>query len=220
MDEDVIDLAAKNLNIVILGVQASGKGTQAELLSKKLAVPHISTGDMFREMATSDSPLGKKLKEFMNSGQLVPDSIVNDILAERFKRPDVVNGFVLDGYPRTIAQADLLEKQKKIGRSILVDIGDEEAVRRITSRRICSQCKASFNTIYIKPKKEGICDKCGGKLVMREDDRPEAARKRLNDYHHLTEPVIKFYENKGVLLRINGEQPIEKVFNDIVEKMR
>lgn len=212
----MMDLTTRNLNIVILGAQASGKGTQADLLSKKLGVPHISTGDIFREMAAGDSPLGKKLKEFMNSGQLVPDSIVNEILAERFKRPDARKGFVLDGYPRTLAQAELLEKQKKIGKSILVDVSDEEAIRRITSRRICSKCKASFNTIYIKPKKEGICDKCSGKLMMREDDQPEAASKRLDDYHRLTEPVIRFYDKKGVLLRVNGEQPIDKVFSDMM----
>jgi len=212
-------LALKNLNIIILGAQASGKGTQADLLAKKLGVPHISTGDMFREMAANDSSLGKKLKDFMNSGKLVPDEIVNEILAERFKRSDAKKGFVLDGYPRNLAQAELLGKQKKIGKSIFVDVSDEEAVRRITSRRLCSQCKAGFNTIYIRPKKEGVCDKCGGKLVMREDDKPEAARKRLNDYHHLTEPVIKFYEKKGVLVWINGEQPIEKVFSDMAEKI-
>jgi adenylate kinase len=202
-------------NFVIVGPQGSGKGTQADLLAKKLSIPHISTGDIFREMRTEDTPLGKQVRELIDNGKLVPDEITNKIVAERLSRKDALAGFILDGYPRNTSQSETLDRAKKISKCILIDVSDEESIKRIGARRICPSCKANFNTIYIKPKKEGVCDKCGAKLIIRDDDKPESVKFRLKKYHDETEPVLKFYEKKGVLLKIDGEQPIDKVFKDL-----
>lgn len=203
-------------NFVMLGPAGSGKGTQAELLAKKLNMPQISTGVIFREMRQEDSELGKKVRELIDRGILVPDEITNDIVAQRLEKPDCKAGFVLDGYPRNLGQAQFLETKKPLRNAIYVEVSDEECIKRISARRVCSKCKAGFNTIYIKPKKEGVCDKCGGELVMRDDDKPDSVKERLDIYHNDTRPLIDFYEKKNVLLKINGEQPIEKVFEEII----
>jgi len=207
-------------NILMMGKQASGKGTQADLLAKELNIPHISTGDIFRNIMAEDSERGREMLAIMKSGILVSDEITNKIVAERLKQPDCKNGFILDGFPRNLHQAEfLVEKKISIDHCILVDISDEEAIKRMSSRRVCPVCKASFNTITVKPKVDGVCDACKGKLIIRADDEPEAIKQRLKTYHELTAPVLEFYDNKKTLLKINGEQPIDKVFKDLVGKI-
>jgi adenylate kinase len=207
-------------NYLLLGPQGSGKGTQAKLIAAEYHIPHISTGDIFRGMRAQDSFLGKKVKELIDNGNLVPDEITNQIVAERLAKPDCKQGFILDGYPRNIEQAKFLEQKKSVSKCISVGVSDAESIKRITARRVCSVCKADFNTIYIKPKKEGVCDKCNSKLMQRDDDAPEAVKKRLGIYYKETKPLLDFYEKKGVLLKVNGEQPVDKVFKDIVAGLR
>ena len=209
----------KRLNIVMLGPQGSGKGTQAGMISKKFGIPHISTGDIFREMEKKNTVLGRKVRSLIDSGKLVPDEVTDQIARERLKRKDAARGFVLDGYPRDLEQAAALHTLQKITHCIVIDITDRESMKRIGARRVCSACAANYNTIYIRPKKAGVCDKCGGKLAMRDDDRPAAVRLRLRKYHEATEPLIRFYEKDGVLVRINGAQSIAKVFSDIKKKI-
>ncbi|MBN1793017.1 adenylate kinase [Candidatus Woesearchaeota archaeon] len=214
-----MDEKNKENNIVVLGAQGSGKGTQAERLERKFHIPHISTGDVFREMRTQDTELGRKVKDLIDKGIFVPDEITNQIVAERLKKDDAKPGFILDGYPRNISQAENLDRLRPIKHCILIEVGDDKSIERIGARRICSKCKANYNIIYLKPKVEGVCDSCGGELIMRDDDKPEAVKLRLSKYHSETAPLISFYEKKGVLLRINGEQMIEKVFLDIMKKL-
>jgi adenylate kinase len=207
-------------NYILLGPQGSGKGTQAKLMAAKYNIPHISTGDIFREMRAQNSALGKKVRGLIDNGNLVPDEITNQIVADRLAKPDCKQGFIIDGYPRNIGQAQFLEQKKPVNKYIYVEVSDVESIKRITARRVCSVCKADFNTIYIKPKKEGLCDKCNGKLMQRDDDTPEAVKKRLEIYYKETKPLLDFYKKKGVLLKVNGEQPIDKVFKDIVAGLR
>jgi len=203
-------------NFIIMGPAGSGKGTQAKLLSKKLNLPHISTGVMCREIREQDTELGRKVKQMHDAGVLVTDEIMFEILLERFKNPDIREGFVLDGFPRNLNQAEFLERHKPINRVIFLEVSEEEVIRRMTARRVCSKCKAEYNIIYIKLKQEGICDKCGGKLIQRADDNPDSIRERLNEFYEQTILVINFYDKKGILLRVNGERPIEKVFEEMV----
>jgi adenylate kinase len=207
-------------NLIIIGPQGCGKGTQAELLSKKLGIPHISTGDIFREMREKDTPLGHKIKDLIDNGKLVPDEITDEIVMHRLSEKDTKKGYILDGFPRKLSQAEFLDSHAKIDKVIVLKVADNESVRRISARRVCSKCHEGYNTIYIKPKKAGICDKCGGKLVVRDDDKPAAVKERLKKYHEATEPLLKFYEKKDILLKINGEQSIKDVFNDIVKKLK
>lgn len=189
-------------------------------MAAKYNIPHISTGDIFREMRAQNSALGKKVRGLIDNGNLVPDEITNQIVADRLAKPDCKQGFIIDGYPRNIGQAQFLEQKKPVNKYIYVEVSDVESIKRITARRVCSVCKADFNTIYIKPKKEGLCDKCNGKLMQRDDDTPEAVKKRLEIYYKETKPLLDFYKKKGVLLKVNGEQPIDKVFKDIVAGLR
>ena len=208
-----------NNNFIILGPAGSGKGTQAKLLSEKYNIPHISTGVIFREIREQNTELGKKVREFVDNGILVPDEITNELIAKRLDEPDCQKGFVLDGYPRNLEQAEFLDKHKPVYKCIYLEVSDKECIKRMSARRVCSKCKADYNIICIKPKQEGICDKCSGELIHRDDDKPEAIKKRLEIYRKETEPLIDFYEKKGVLLRINGEQSIEKVFKDVVGEL-
>ncbi|MBW2990650.1 nucleoside monophosphate kinase [Candidatus Woesearchaeota archaeon] len=206
-------------NYVILGPPGSGKGTQAELLAEKLGVPHFSPGAIFREIEKQDTDFGRKIKQVIDSGGLVPDESVNEMVIKRLDEPDCEQGFILDGYPRDMIQIEFFEKHKEVKKVILVDVSEEECIRRITARRVCSKCKEEFNTIYIKPKQEGICDKCGAELEHREDDKPEAVKIRFEKFHKDTKPVIEHYEKKGIILRINGEQTVEKVFEEMVGEL-
>ena len=206
----------KAMNLVITGFAGSGKGTQAKLLAKKYDIPHISMGEIFRDIRKQDTGLGRRVKEIIDNGRLVPDDTTNQIVAERISRPDCEQGFVLDGYPRNLVQAEFLDKQADITKCIYLEVSEEEVIKRLSTRRICPACKTEYNLLYVKPEQDDKCDKCGAELVQRDDDKPDAIRQRLKIFYDKTSKIIDFYDSKGVLLRINGGQPIKKVFEDIV----
>ncbi len=208
------------MKIIMLGAPGAGKGTQAKQIAAKYSIPHISTGDIFRANIKNGTELGKKAKEYMDQGLLVPDELTCDLVMDRIAQDDAKNGFVLDGFPRTIPQAKALDAAlEKIGQSmdfaIDVDVPDENIINRMSGRRACLNCGATYHIVSIPPKKEGICDTCGGELVLRDDDKPETVKKRLDVYHELTQPLIDYYTGKGILHSVNGTQPMEKVFEDI-----
>lgn len=204
------------MRIIIIGPQGSGKGTQADLLSKKYSIAHISTGNILRENVENKTELGKLAEEYMNRGQLVPAEPIVKIIDERIKRNDCKNGFILDGYPRNIKQAEKLDDITGIDYVLEIVVSDRESIRRITGRRSC-KCGAVYHTFYNPPKIPGKCDKCRSELFQRDDDKEETVRKRLEIYHEETEKLIEFYKDKHI--RINGEQPIEDVFREILEKL-
>jgi adenylate kinase len=210
------------MNIVFLGPPGAGKGTQAKRIAEKYGIPQVSTGDMFREHLSKGTELGQKAKEYMEKGQLVPDEIVLGMVEERLKQSDCEKGFILDGFPRTVPQAEaldqLLDKMgKKIDYAICIDVPDEELVKRLTGRRTCKKCGMMYHVIFKPPKEEGKCDVCGGELYQRADDNEETVRNRLKVYHEQTEPIIQFYEKKGVLHRIDGIGSIDEIFERIVK---
>jgi adenylate kinase len=205
--------------IILMGAQGSGKGTQGKLLSEKLGISTISMGNLLRKKGKEDTPLGKEIKEMTTKGVLVPDEITTKIIKERIEKEDCEKGYILDGFPRRVSQAKILDEFIKIDKVVEIKLSDEEAVKRISARRVCKQCGTNFNIIYIKPKQEGVCDKCGGELYRRVDDEPEAIKERLKLYREKTEPLKEYYKEKGKLLEINGEQPIKDVFNDIVKAL-
>ena len=208
------------MKIIMLGAPGAGKGTQAKQIATKYSIPHISTGDIFRANIKNGTELGKKAKEYMDQGLLVPDELTCDLVMDRIAQDDAKNGFVLDGFPRTIPQAEALDAAlTKIGQAmdyaIDVDVPDENIINRMSGRRACLNCGATYHIVSIPPKKEGICDTCGNELVLREDDKPETVKKRLDVYHDQTQPLIDYYQGKGILKSVNGTQPMEKVFEDI-----
>jgi len=208
------------MRIVMLGPPGAGKGTYASRLTVRLGIPHISTGDMVREEIKKQTELGKKIKEYSDRGALVPDEIIIRLLAERLRKPDCAKGFILDGFPRTISQAEALEKIAKIELAINLNVPDEIIVTRLSNRLICSECGAIYNLLTLKPKKEGICDKCGGKLYQREDDKPEVIKERLNVYRRQTEPLIEYYSKKGLLRNVSCNDlmiPPEVIVEKIIE---
>ncbi|RMF06368.1 adenylate kinase [Candidatus Woesearchaeota archaeon] len=205
------------MKLILVGPPGSGKGTQADMISRHYKIPHISTGDILRENIKNETALGKLAKEYVESGRLVPDELIIRLMRKRLKAPDCRNGFLLDGFPRTVDQAKELEKLEKIDMVFSLEVSDDEVVRRISRRLICRKCGASYHLDFKPPKKEGICDKCGGELYQRDDDKEEVVKKRLEVYREQTEPLLRFYDEKHILHRINGEQPIEKVFKDIQE---
>ena len=195
--------------------------SQAKQIAAKYEIPHISTGDIFRANIKNNTELGQKAKTYMDQGLLVPDELTCDLVVDRIQQDDCKNGFVLDGFPRTIPQAEALENAlAKLGQSmdyaIDVDVPDENIVNRMSGRRACLKCGATYHIVSIPPKKEGVCDNCGSELVIRDDDKPETVQKRLNVYHEQTQPLIDFYSNKGILKSVDGTQPMERVFADIV----
>ena len=209
------------MKIIMLGAPGAGKGTQAKQIAAKYSIPHISTGDIFRANIKNGTELGKKAKEYMDQGLLVPDELTCDLVMDRIQEDDAANGFVLDGFPRTIPQAEALDAAlKKIGQSmdfaIDVDVPDENIINRMSGRRACLNCGATYHIVSIPPKQEGICDACGSKLVLRDDDKPETVKKRLDVYHDQTQPLIDYYTKQNILKSVDGTQPMEKVFNDIV----
>ena len=206
------------MNLILLGAHGAGKGTQAELLVKKLSIPAISTGNMLREAIANGTALGKKAKEYMDEGNLVPDDLILGIVAERVSRPDCARGFILDGVPRTLAQAEALEDRGvKIDHVISIEVDDSEIERRMTGRRVCAKCGASYHVSANPPKTEGVCDACGGELTIRKDDAPETVRKRLQVYHSTTEVLKDFYGKLGRLCIVNGSQSIEDANRDILK---
>jgi adenylate kinase len=202
------------MNIVLLGPQGSGKGTQAKLISKYYGIPHISMGEVFRNVAEKNTELGRMVKSLIDKGKLVPDDITVKIVKDAIK--DCEKGFILDGFPRTIHQAKLLEDIVNIDFVLFIKISDEEGIKRLSNRVQCPKCGKIYN-LYTspQPKTDNVCDDCGLKLVQREDDKPDAIMKRLEIYHRKTEPLVDYYGKKGVLHSVNGEQTIEKVFEDI-----
>ena len=206
------------MNLILLGAPGAGKGTQAELLVQKLSIPAISTGNMLREAIANGTELGKKAKAFMDEGSLVPDELVLGIVADRVNRPDCRNGFILDGVPRTLAQAEALERKGvKIDHVVSIEVADSEIEGRMTGRRVCGKCGASYHVVANPPKAEGVCDHCGEALVIRKDDKPETVRHRLAVYHETTEVLKDFYGNLGRLRLVNGNQSIEGAFEDILK---
>lgn len=207
-----------------MGLPGAGKGTQAEKINEKYNIPHISTGDMFRLAIKEGTDLGKKAKEYMDQGELVPDEVTNGIVKERLRKDDCKNGFLLDGFPRTIAQAEALESiVKDINQSIdyviHVDVPEGKLVERLTGRRICPTCGTTYHVVYNSPKEDGICDKDGSTLIQRDDDKPETVKKRLSVNIEQTKPLLDFYHDKGYLVTVNGDQEINQVFQDIQAKI-
>ena len=205
------------MKLILFGAPGAGKGTQAETISKELGIPAISTGNVLREAIRNKTDIGLEAKRFMDNGQLVPDDVVIGIVEERVARDDCKNGYILDGVPRTIAQAEALERFG-VGIDNVVSIEIEDAVieGRMSGRRVCSRCGASYHITENPPKTEGVCDACGGELVVRADDKPETVRERLAVFHRLTEPLKAFYEARGKLLVIDGNRPIKFVHDEIL----
>ena len=205
------------MNLILLGAPGAGKGTQAELLVKQLGIPAISTGNMLREAMANGTELGMKAKKYMDEGALVPDELILGIVADRVAQPDCSKGFILDGVPRTLAQAEALEaKGVKIDHVVSIEVDDAAIEGRMTGRRVCAKCGASYHIVANPPKQDGICDSCGGELIIRKDDAPETVRKRLEVYHASTEVLKDFYAKLGRLRTVNGSQPIEKANEDIL----
>ena len=210
------------MKIIMLGAPGAGKGTQAKMIADKYGVPHISTGDIFRANIKNGTELGMEAKKYMDQGLLVPDELTVRILLDRVAQDDCKNGYVLDGFPRTIPQAEVLDSElTKLGDhidyAINVDVPDENIINRMSGRRACLGCGATYHITFNPPVKEGICDTCGQELVLRDDDKPETVKKRLDVYHQQTQPLIDYYKNAEVLAEVDGTQPMDAVFQGIVE---
>ena len=210
------------MKIIMLGAPGAGKGTQAKKIADKYQIPHISTGDIFRANIKEGTELGKKAKSYMDQGQLVPDELTLELIMDRFQNPDCANGYVLDGFPRTIPQAEALtealaKKGETIDYAINVEVPDENIINRMGGRRACLACGSTYHIVYAPTRVEGICDRCGEKLVLRDDDKPETVKNRLNVYHNQTQPLIEYYTKQGKLAEVDGTQSMEDVFNAIVK---
>lgn len=210
------------MKIIMLGAPGAGKGTQAKKIAEKYQIPHISTGDIFRANIKEGTELGMKAKQFMEQGLLVPDEVTIGMLLDRIHKDDCEKGYVLDGFPRTIPQAESLTKaldgmNEKIDYAIDVDVPDSNIVNRMSGRRACLTCGATYHVEFAPPKKEGICDVCGAELVLRDDDKPETVQKRLSVYHEQTQPLIEYYKKAGVLASVDGTQEMNAVFQSIVD---
>ncbi|MBE5848295.1 MAG: adenylate kinase [Lachnospiraceae bacterium] len=209
------------MKIIMLGAPGAGKGTQAKMIADKYGIPHVSTGDIFRANIKEGTDLGKEAKSYMDKGLLVPDELTVKILLDRVAKDDCKNGYVLDGFPRTIPQAEVLDKalsemNDAIDFAIDVDVPDENIIKRMSGRRACLACGATYHIEHIPPKKEGICDRCGKELVLRDDDKPETVKNRLSVYHEQTQPLIDFYTKKGVLKTVDGTVDMKEVFAAII----
>jgi adenylate kinase len=205
-----------------MGLPGAGKGTQAEKIVQKYHIPHISTGDMFRQAIKDETELGLKAKAYMDKGELVPDDVTIGIVRERLQKDDCKNGFLLDGFPRTVAQAESLEQivselNKKIDYCLYIEVEQNILIERLTGRRICKSCGATYHIVFNPPKQEQVCDKCGGDLYQRADDNEETVQNRLEVNLKQTKPLLDFYSQKGCLVTINGHQDIDQVFQDIIQ---
>ena len=210
------------LKIIMLGAPGAGKGTQAKKIAAKYSIPHISTGDIFRANIKNNTELGQKAKTYMDKGELVPDELVVDLIMDRFKEPDCANGYVLDGFPRTIPQAEALDKalnaqNEAVDYAINVEVPDENIINRMSGRRACVGCGATYHIQFNPTKVEGVCDVCGEKLILRDDDKPETVKNRLSVYHEQTQPLIDYYAKRSILAEVDGTKDMEDVFNAIVE---
>lgn len=208
------------MKIIMLGAPGAGKGTQAKKIAEAYSIPHISTGDIFRANLKEGTELGLKAKVYMDKGELVPDELTCDLVVDRISKDDAKNGYVLDGFPRTIPQADALTnalaaRGEAIDFAIDVDVPDENIINRMSGRRACVGCGATYHLEFAPPKAEGICDVCGKELILRDDDKPETVANRLRVYHEQTQPLIEYYTAKNVLYTVDGTQDIDKVFEDI-----
>ena len=205
------------MNIILLGAPGAGKGTQGELIAKKLQIPTISTGNMLREAMKNETPLGKQVKKCMDDGSLVPDDVILDIIAQRISEPDCKDGFILDGVPRTLPQAEAIDaKGIRIDHVVSLEVDDDEIAGRMAGRRVCTACGASYHIVSKPPKTDGICDLCGGKVTVREDDQPETVKRRLKIYHASTEVLKDYYREQGKLRLVYGNQPIACTHQDIL----
>ena len=209
------------MKIIMLGAPGAGKGTQADKICAKYNIPHISTGDIFRANIKNNTELGQKAKSYMDKGELVPDELVVDLVVDRIKADDCTNGYVLDGFPRTIPQAEALDAalaaiNDKVDYAINVEVPDENIINRMSGRRACVACGATYHVAHIPTKVEGVCDKCGAELILRDDDKPETVKNRLNVYHEQTQPLIDYYTAKNVLHEVDGTKAMEDVFSSIV----
>lgn len=210
------------MNLIFLGPPGAGKGTQAKLVSDKIGIPQISTGDILRQAVKDATPMGKEAQTFMEKGELVPDRVVIGIIEERLQQPDCKGGYILDGFPRTEVQADALSKTLEqfgsaIDHVINIKVADEELVGRLTGRRTCKDCQEPYHVMFSPPKTEGVCDKCGGELIQRKDDQEETIRERLRVYQQQTAPLIAYYEKLGLLRDVPGVGEIEDIFNSICQ---
>ena len=210
------------MKIIMLGAPGAGKGTQAKMIADKYSIPHISTGDIFRANIKEGTELGQKAKEYMDQGLLVPDDLVVNLVVDRLTWEDAKDGYVLDGFPRTIPQAQALTdalaaKGEKVDFAINIDVPDQNIIERMGGRRACVSCGATYHIVNIPPKKEGICDICGAELILRDDDKPETVAKRLDVYHEQTQPLIDYYQAEGVLKDVDGTVDMKDVFESIVQ---
>lgn len=210
------------MRLILLGPPGAGKGTQAARISDKYGIPHISTGDIFREILKRDDELARKVRKYVESGDLVPDEIVVEIVRERIHRPDCQRGFILDGFPRTKPQARALDEILEadgtpLTAALYLQVTEETVVMRLSRRRVCENCQAVYHLDFNPPKVPSVCDRCGGKLVQREDDREEVVRRRLRVYREQTEPLLEYYRQRGVLKEVDGNKPIEDVWREIQE---
>lgn len=208
------------MKIVMLGAPGAGKGTQAKRIAAKFSIPHISTGDIFRANIKNNTPLGAKAKSYMDKGELVPDELVIELIMDRFAQDDCVNGYVLDGFPRTIPQAEELDKALKsvndnLDYAIDVEVPDDNIINRMSGRRACVNCGATYHIVHNPPKVENECDTCNGELILRDDDKPETVKNRLDVYHTQTEPLLEYYTEKGILYTVDGTQDMDTVFDSI-----
>ncbi|CAM3087150.1 adenylate kinase [Paenibacillus sediminis] len=213
------------MNILFMGPPGAGKGTQAEVIVKEFGIPHISTGDAFRLAIKQGTPIGLKAKEYMDQGLLVPDDVTIGIVEERLKQPDCEKGFLLDGFPRTLSQAEALDNilssmNRKLDHVINLKVDRNRLLARLTGRRICKNCGSTYHVIFNPPKEDGVCDKCGGELYQRSDDNEESVGTRLDEYLNKTAPLLTFYEGKGLLRQIDGEMEIGAVSQEIVSLLR
>ena len=208
------------MKMILLGAPGAGKGTQAEIFGKKLGIPTISTGNILRAAVKNATPVGLQAKKYMDAGQLVPDEVIIGVILERLAEPDCLKGYILDGVPRTIAQAQALEDAGiRFDRVVSIEVTDEEIIGRMSGRRACVQCGATYHVVNAPPKTEGVCDKCGAALTLREDDKPETVKSRLAVYHEQTEPLKGFYEARGVLVHADNQPTIEATTRAIEEAL-
>ena len=209
------------MKLILLGAPGAGKGTQAEILSAKLSIPTISTGNILRAAVKEGTPIGLEAKRYMDAGQLVPDSVIIGIVAQRLEQPDCAGGFILDGVPRTIGQAEALDAAGVTFDHVLsIEISDEEIEERMEGRRVCQSCGAPYHVKAKPPKREGVCDSCGGALIQRDDDKPETVRRRLEVYHQETEPLKDYYQAKGILVPVDNQDTIEGTTQVIMEALK